>query len=186
MVHTAYVTIISLDDHVSTLEEQIIDGGRSIAAAETGLPELPLPAPEKLDTSATRISVTSGHRILGKTAPSEQSKEQPWIFSNVGSTRYIANRCKPWCYLGWIRILNYVFEEKNDGMETFVCELVPTLNLGDITNKVNQFYVRLKERGANNGIRIIQTAKLQTWYWRSRWNVWYYIDWYCRCFIFSE
>lgn len=66
MVQTAYVTIISLDDHVPTLEEQIIDGGRSIAAAETGLPH-------SLDTSATRISVTSGHRILGKTAPSERT-----------------------------------------------------------------------------------------------------------------
>lgn len=59
MVQIAYVTIISFDDHVSTLEEQIIDGGRSIAAAETGLPHA-------LDTSATRILVTSGHPDFGK------------------------------------------------------------------------------------------------------------------------
>lgn len=172
MVQTAYVTIISLDDHVSTLEEQIIDGGRSIAAAETGLPHS-LCQPLRNSTprrheSQWRQAIEFWERLL----------LQNNLRSNRGSSQMLDqrgassnNRCKPWCYLGWIRILNYVFEEKNDGMETFVCELVPTLNLDDITDKVNQFYVRLKERGANNGIRIIQTAKLQTWYWRSRWNV---------------
>lgn len=50
----------------------------------------------------------------------------------------------------------------NDGMETFVCELVPSLSLDDLTDNINQFSNNLKEWSTNNGIRIIQSTKLQT------------------------
>lgn len=50
----------------------------------------------------------------------------------------------------------------NDGMETCVYELVPSLSLDDLTDNINQLSNNLKERSTNNGIRIIQSTKLQT------------------------
>lgn len=42
-------------------------------------------------------------------------------------------------------------------METFACELVPTLRLDDLPDKTSQSNIKSKEWSANNETRIIKT-----------------------------
>lgn len=48
-------------------------------------------------------------------------------------------------------------KKKNDTMEIFVCELVPTLGLDDLDDRISQYNTKLKEWSSNNGIKIIST-----------------------------
>jgi len=173
MVQSAYVTINRLNDRVSTLEEQVSSGQHNPASADSGMPESPLRQHEKTlllgdtnlsDVKASDLATNCSIRtIQGAT----MDLVRCWINEKLDWT---PARCILYCgihelmedvsadnILDGLGSLILDLKKKNETMEIFVCELIPTLGLDDLDDRISQYNTKLKEWSSNNGIKIIST-----------------------------
>lgn len=165
------ITIGRLNDRISMLEDQVRQGQLRRSAESTPSTESS-PVVKTLILGDTNLSnITSSD--LGEDCSVRTIKEanidliRCWVAEKLN---WIPSRCILYCGIFDVldnatpnKILDNLgtlvseLKEKNEDMEIYICQLVPTLNSDELQARINEYNDQLMNWSSTNGVSLIKT-----------------------------